>query len=542
MKKAISILFLLWAGLVAVQAQTARWLCKPEYTAIRYLGSGLFKVKGDDGKWGVLDRTGELTVPVAHDSITYLKDDRALLLDASGQGLLGLIDGKGRQIRSFRQGEYYVPADYPYFNEHLLVVSAPGEQYMYYGYLNDKGDLQIPLNYFYAAPFSEGKAMVHYTSNKFGLINTAGAPAVIDNRGFFFMSSPVNGEVLAVMNGRKGGVVSLLRIDNGRFEQVRELENKVIPQRSNDYRTLSCQNGKSYFFDAQMRLTHSSGENFLSQPAGRLSGLPARRAAGKLASFKENGAYGLNYAGAPLLPAQFREIPELYEDAFVLAVSQNGKTGILEIFPEDQARLEVASSTVEFYHSAPQPFSVIVQLPAGVGEAAPFLQAIRPDGTDLPFECTRKEGNRYYMRASYFKPANQPGVESSEAVNIRLGTDNLIYQTGILHVKSVHRVGFSCLEPIAPEFSEPDGSAVVTFSVRSLSGMPSPSARIVVGAAGAGSRTASFQENGAATATLAVQVPEDASRTFTFTVTVSEEGCPSMVKQFTRTIKHYVLQ
>lgn len=541
MKKAISILFLLWAGLAAAPAQTARWLCQPEYTAIGYLGSGLFKVKGENGKWGVLDRTGELTLPVAHDSITYLKDDRALLLDASGQNLLGLIDGRGRLIRSFRQGEYYVTADYPYFNEHLLVVSAPGEQYMYFGYLNDKGDLQIPLNYFYAAPFAEGKAMVHYTSNKFGLINTAGAPAVIDNRSFFFMSSPVNGEVLAVMNGRKGGVVSLLRIDNGRFDEVRELENKVIPQRSNDYRTLSCQNGKSYFFDAQMRLTHSSSENFLSPEAGFPSASPTG-VSGKLASFKENGVYGLTYAGSLLLPAQFREITEVYDDAFALAVHTNGKTGILEVLAKDQVDWEVPSSIVEFYHHTPQPVSVIVQLPAGPEEATPVVQAIRPDGTNLPFECVRQEGNRYYMRALYFKPASEAGVESSEPLNIRFGTDNLIYKTDILLLKSIHRQGFTCLEPVAPEFSEADGSAVVSFSARSLSGRPSPSARLVVSAAGAGSRTVSFQENGTARATLAVQVPEDESRTFTFTVTINEEGCPSMVKQFSRTIKHYVLQ
>lgn len=541
MKKAISILFLVWAGLAAGSAQTVRWLCQPEYRAIRYLGGGLFKVKGENGQWGVLDRTGELTLPLAYDSITYLKDDRALLLDASGQGLRGLIDGRGRLIRSFREGEYYVQADYPYFNERLLVVSAPGEQYMYYGYLNDKGDLQVPLNYFYAAPFSEGKAMVHYPSNKFGLINTAGAPAVIDNRSFFFMSSPVNGEVLAVMNGRKGGVVSLLRIDNGRFDEVRELENKVIPQRSNDYRTLSCQNGRSYFFDAQMRLTHSSNENFLSAAAGSDSASPTG-GSGKLASFKENGVYGLNYAGAPLLPAQFREITEVYDDAFAIAVPTNGKTGILEVLAEGEVSLEVPSSTVEFYHHTPQPVSVIVLLPAGAGETTPVLQATRPDGTDLPFECVRQEGNRYYMRALYFKSGNSPDVESSEAVNIRLGTGNLVYKTDILHFKSVHRPGFSCLEPTVPEFSEADGSAAVTFSVRSLTGTPSSSARVVVNAAGAGSRTASFQENGIAQATLTVQVPEDTSRTFTFTVTVSEEGCPSVVKQFSRTIKHYVLQ
>lgn len=541
MEKTIVILFVLLTGIISADAQTARWLCKPEYTTIRYLGNGLFKVKGENGKWGILDRSGELTLPVEHDSITYLKDDRALVLDASGQALLGLVDGRGRMIRSFQPGEYYVAADYPYFNERLLVVSAAGEQYMYYGYLNDKGDLQIPLNYFYAAPFAEGKAAVHYTSNKFGLINTAGAPAVIDNRSFFFMSSPVNGEVLAVMNGRKGGVVSLLRINKGRFDEVRELENKVLPQRSNDYRTLSCQNGKSYFFDAQMRLTHSSNENFLSPSAAHPSWLPVATS-GKLASFKENGGYGLKYAESPLLPAQFREITGTYEDVFAIAVHKNGKTGILEALPEEQVGLEVPAARVEFHHHTQQPFSVIVHMPGGAGETTPVLQAIRPDGTDLPFECIRKEGNRYYMRALYFKACTEVEKEDTESLSISLTTDDLVYLTDILHLKSIHKQGFSCLDPVAPAFSEPDGTATVKFSVRSLNGVPSGSAHVVVSSAEAGSRTTQFQENGTANVALTVQVPEDTSRTFTFTVTVSEEGCPSLVKQFSRTVKHYVLQ
>lgn len=541
MKKAIPILLFLLAGMGFAGAQTARWLCKPEYTAVRYLGGGLFKVRGENGKWGIVDRRGELTVPLEQDSITYLKDDRALLLDASGQALRGIIDGNGRLVRSFRPGEYYVSADYPYFNEHLLVVSAAGEQYMYFGYLNDKGDLQIPLNYFFAAPFSEGKAAVHYTSNKFGLITSAGAPAVFDNRSFFFMSSPVDGKVLAVMNGRKGGVVSLLRIDNGKFEEIRELENKVIPQRSNDYRMLSCQQGRNYFFDAQMRLTHSSAENFLPPEAEASLPLPVA-SSGKLVAVKAEGGYGLKYAGASLLPAQFKRIEGIYEDEWAIAVHKSGKTGILEVLKEEQAGWEIPAGTVELYHALPQPVSVVVRMPEGAAESIPVLRAIRVDGTDLPFECIRKEGNRYFMRASYFHPGREIDVESVEPMTVSLGTDDLIYQTDTWNLKSVHRQGFSCGEPAAPAFSEPDGSATVRFSVRSLGGKPSGSARVVVSTSEGGSRSAQFQENGMAHVALTVEVPEDASRTFTFTVTVGEEGCPSVTRQFSRTIKHYVLQ
>lgn len=541
MKKAIPILVLALAALASAEAQTARWLCKPTYAAIRYLGNGLFKVKSDNGKWGIVNRSGELTIPVEHDSITYLKDDRALVLDASGQALLGIIDGGGRKIRTFQPGEYFVSADYPYFNEHLLVVSAPGEQYMYFGYLNDKGEVQIPLNYFHAAPFSEGEAAVHYTSNKFGLINSAGAPAVIDNRNFFFMSSPVAGKVLAVMNGRKGGIVSLLSIRNGRFDEDRELENKVIPQRSNDYRTLSCQNGKSYYFDEQIRLTHSSTENFLSAEEAVSTPIPPS-GSGKLTSFKAEGRYGLNYAGTTLLPAQFREIEGIYEEAFAIVRHKNGQTGILEIEKEERAGWEIPSSALEFYHATPEPLSVQVFMPENRESTAPVLRAIRPDGTNLPFECIRKEGNHYYMRTSYFKAEREADVESSESMHISLERDEITYKTGTWNLKSVHRSGFSCLEPRVPAFSEPDGSAAVTFSVRSLHGMPSGSARVTVSGPEAGSRTIQFQANGTAEATLMVRVPEDTSHTFTFTVTVTEEGCPSLVKQFSRTIKHYVLQ
>lgn len=54
------------------------WHIKDNYVDVKYMGNNLFKVKNSNGKWGVINESGETTVEIQYDSITPLVEKRAL--------------------------------------------------------------------------------------------------------------------------------------------------------------------------------------------------------------------------------------------------------------------------------------------------------------------------------------------------------------------------------------------------------------------------------------------------------------------------------
>lgn len=152
---------LIMCGLVllsslGVKAQTVSWVIQPQYTSIEPYSDQLYKVKSGY-QFGLIDKDGQLVVPVMADSITVMRNGHALSLKYTTDGRFKLI-GILHSDLSYTNvmADYYV-SQYPFFSEDLLPVYN-GKNRL--GYIDPNGREVIEFNLVEAYPFCEGIASV----------------------------------------------------------------------------------------------------------------------------------------------------------------------------------------------------------------------------------------------------------------------------------------------------------------------------------------------------------------------------------------------
>ena len=136
----------------------------------------------------------------------------------------------------------------------------------------------------------------------------------------------------------------------------------------------------------------------------------------------------------------------------------------------------------------------------------------------------------YNQGVSYFIPATNFESEVNIPIKINLYIDGMLCKTETKTLTGVHKRAFRVSDANAPEFSDPDGNATITFNVQSLKSEPSSSTKVIV--SGASNQTKRFNGEDLLYFKVPVTIPVESSKTFSFTVTIKEEGCPS----YTRTI------
>ena len=158
MVKRFTICLCLLVCAFVTDAQTMKWLCEPLYDTIEVLNDRLYLVSLD-GKYGILNNSGEVIQALNYDEITPFQEGRALLLRKGSTGyneMVGLIDESGTMIRTF-EGQGIIPSfDYPFYKEGKMVyaTAVKGKSVGYkFGYLDLDGQECIPAKYTYAAPF-----------------------------------------------------------------------------------------------------------------------------------------------------------------------------------------------------------------------------------------------------------------------------------------------------------------------------------------------------------------------------------------------------
>jgi hypothetical protein len=119
----------------------------------------LFPVEKDD-KWGFIDRTGRIVVPLQFDSVNDFHEGLALVtargeklfIDAGGRVIItpqfDIVDNFSEGLAAVNIGETRIP--------NLGLISNPGK----WGYIDKTGKLVIPLKFTHAEDFSEGLAAV----------------------------------------------------------------------------------------------------------------------------------------------------------------------------------------------------------------------------------------------------------------------------------------------------------------------------------------------------------------------------------------------
>ena len=536
--KKITIALLAILYVIPSFSQTMEWHIKDNYVDVKYMGNNLFKVKNSKGKWGVINEYGDTTVAIQYDSITPIVENRALLLDATGKFLSGIISEKGQIIKTFPNNEVFV--SFPYFNEGMLAYSVYAGGYDLFGYLDINGNTLIKPNYYWAAPFNDGKAVIQYKSKNFGLIKKSGGTELNDNRKFKFMSTPVDNKLLIAVGSNRGDEISLVTLgDNGKLNEIEKLEKETgYSVNITDYKTISYQNGHKYYFDNAMRLISSSTGKTFNEPLTYTTSLSSSPNFKKM---REQGGWKVLHLGKTLFQSSFRDISFCGEE-YAIVTSQRNTMGVLKLNNNGNISIQNVPAQAEFYHNDTVKGNIAVNISGLFSSSQVQIGVIglKENNQEEKFNIPAGYNGIYNKEVSYFIPATSFNSEVNIPIKINLYIDEMLCKTETKTLTGVHKRAFRVSDANAPEFSDPDGNATITFNVQSLKSEPSSSAKVVV--SGASNQTKRFNGGDLLYFKVPVTIPVESSKTFSFTVTIKEEGCPSYTRTISRTIKHYDLQ
>ena len=542
--KKITIALLAILYVIPSFSQTMEWHIKDNYVDVKYMGNNLFKVKNSSGKWGVINEYGETTVAIQYDSITPIVENRALLLDNTGQFLRGIINEEGQILNTplnSQMSDNKIFVNFPSFNEGMLAYGVEAGNYYLFGYLDSNGITGIAPDYYWAAPFNDGKAVIqHRKSKNFGLINKSGGTELNDNRKFKFMSTPVNNKLLIAVDSNRGDEISLVTLGaNGKLNEVEKLEKETgYSVNITDYKTISYQNGHKYYFDNAMRLISSSTGKSFNEPLTYTTSLSSSPNFKKM---REQGEWKVLHSGKTLFQSSFRDISFCGEE-YAIVTSQRNTMGVLKLNNNGNISIQNVPAQAEFYHNATVKGNIAVNI-SGLFSSSQVqigVVGLKENNQEEKFNIPAGYNGIYNQELSYFIPATSFDSEVNIPIKINLYIDGMLCKTETKTLTGVHKRAFKVSDANAPEFSDPDGNATITFNVQSLESEPSSSAKVIV--SGASNQTKRFDGEDLLYFKVPVTIPVESSKTFSFTVTIKEEGCPSYTRTLSRTIKHYDLQ
>ena len=541
--KKITIALLAILYVIPSFSQTMEWHIKDNYVDVKYMGNNLFKVKNSNGKWGVINEYGETTVAIQYDSITPIVENRALLLDNTGQFLRGIINEKGQILNTplnSQMSDNKIFVNFPSFKEGMLAYGVETGNYYLFGYLDSNGNTHIAPKYYWAAPFNDGKAVIQYKSKNFGLINKSGGTELNDDRKFKFMSTPVDNKLLIAVGSNRGDEISLVTLGaDGKLNEVEKLEKETgYSVNITDYKSISYQNGHIYYFDNAMRLISSSTGKTFNEPLTYTTSLSSSPDFKKI---REQSGWKVLHSGNTLFQSSFRDISFCGEE-YAITTSQRNTMGVLKLNNNGNISIQNVPAQAEFYHYATVKGNIAVNISGLFSSSQVQIGVIglKENNQEEKFNIPAGYNGVYNQVVSYFIPATSFDSEVNIPIKINLYIDGMLCKTETKTLTGVHKRAFSVSDANAPEFSDPDGSATITFNVQSLESEPSSSAKVIV--SGASNQANRFNGGDLLDFKVPVTIPEESSKTFSFTVTIEEEGCPSYTRTISRTIKHYDLQ
>jgi len=189
------ILLVLWISFMGhlSQAQTV-WVIPAQYDGVGSFSGGLAEVK-QNGKWGFIDKTGQMVItpqftltrkfsdglaPVQQDGKWgFINKSGKIVISPQFEEAYPFSEGLARIIQNKKcgfinlQGKVIIPIQYEdggAFSENLAPVKKNGK----WGYINAQNSWVISPKYESAQSFSEGYAWVGTGESNYGVINTQG--------------------------------------------------------------------------------------------------------------------------------------------------------------------------------------------------------------------------------------------------------------------------------------------------------------------------------------------------------------------------------
>lgn len=534
MKRIIFFFLLILSGVSHLMAQSMEWLCRPgKYSDIQYMGFDLFKVKDNTNKWGIISAQGKEVLSTRYDSITQFVENRALILDKPGRRIIGILDSNGSMIKSF-ENEVLYATSYPHYKEGLLGYKGKNGLC---GYLNAIGEVSIKPRFYLAAPFQNGIATVQYADGGYyGLINKSGGSAIISDTKYRFLSSLVNGRLLAVTSSSRGGdLLRVMELEVNKLKATKTLEKKMFVDLSDDFTYLVSQNGHHYFIDSQWRITGANypfklpyqiadKQIFITESSELLSKQDTR-----------NGVQ-ITYMGKPILEHSFDRV-KTYEKKYAIVSAKDKSIGILKLNPS--AGIEIFDPVQVFvFNHNPLPSAITANLdeiePSQYVEVDVDIKDVNPnqlkcyineDGY-LRYAPLREQSNGdWRIHIPYFHPDTLFDNIIQKNIDIAITYDGLEWMHRTVKLATKHEPGYDI------SISSNMRQDKLEITVQSIKGNSGRQARIEV----TGQET-TYINGDKKIISIPVNVPKGESATFTYTVTVAEEGCPIIKETVSKTI------
>lgn len=518
-------------AITEANGQVMEWMIQPSYKDIVYLGNDLYKVKGFNDKWGIFNTIkGELTVPAEYENISPIVEDRILILDAQGERLYGIVDKQGYPVATLipanQKPDIVVMKDYPYYSDGLLVVGHPAGQYYNYGYVDKQGNQKIKLKYLYACPFNHGQAMVYTTEGTYQIIDQEGNFSYKGNKRIAFMSNPQNGIfVLATKDNR----ISKVRLEASNFKELEVIEKgqTVHVDNATFYKNIysTGPNAKNYNFDNAFHYIEGSAPSVVSPIKTMVE------SSGKLKKQKGGWLYGISYNNEQVLPEQFKAV-KVFDDEYAVVTMENNSVGLLRINPSGKISLDTSSTSIEFAHH--QEISIPVNVTCGNMMSRPEIELAIVDGNqNRTFRCIGSG----QVQIPFYEAHNQIGEETSKTMEIEMKANNLKLGRKSINITSSHQAGFMINIGRFPTYSDKRGVATVYVSISSVGGAPSESAMAIINGA-----KHSFNGMTQLSVPVHFSIATGQIKNCSVSVTVTENGCPSVSSSKNGTVKSYSLQ
>ena len=401
------------------------------------------------------------------------------------------------------------------------------------------GNVSIRPRFYLAAPFQNGIATVQYADGDgyYGLINKSGGSAIISDTKYRFLSSLVDGQLLAVTSSSRGGdLLRIMKLDVNRLKAIKTLEKKMFVELSDDFTYLVSQNGHHYFIDSQWRITGANysfklpyqvvdKQTFITESAELLSKQDTKK------------GVQITYMGKPILEHSFDRV-ETYEKKYAIVSAKDKSIGILKLNPS--AGIEVSEPTQVFvFNHNPLPSVLTKNLdeiePEQYIEVAVDIKDVNPkqlkcyineDGYLRYAPLKQQNNGDWKIHLPYFQPDTKFDNIVSNNIDIAITYDGLEWMHRTVKLTTKHEPGYDI------SISGGNvGQSKLNITVQSIKGVPNRKTRIDV----TGQET-TYLSGGKKVISIPVNVPEGESRTFTYTVTVAEEGCPVIRKTVSKTI------
>ncbi len=525
-----------------VAAQSMEWLCKPGiYSDIQYMGNELFKVKDGNNKCGIISSENRVVVEVKYDSITHFVENRALILDKNGNRIIAILDSTGEILKSFENDQIYTTV-YPYYKEGFLSFKDSNGLC---GYLNNKGNISINAKFYLAAPFNNEIATVQYAEGNgyYGLINKSGGSAFISDTKYRFLSTVVDGKLFAVTSSSRGGdLLRVMEVKGNQLKAVKTIESKMFVDISDDFTYLVSQNGHHYYIDNQWRITRANYDYNIPYNIEDKSFLVTEHMEYLSKQRCENGLQ-ITYLGQPILEHSF-DFVKIYEKKYAIVNTREQTIGILKLNTLAEVKLEEPLSPFVFYHNTElinktdsidlfdekHYIKVIVDI-KDINTELVKCYLIEKD--KLLYAPLKQYNGKWNLYIPYFKADTQFNNIISPKIKLLFVYDDLEWLHKTLKLSTKHEPGYDIFISGSDNTNEM-GQGLINITVKTKNGVPQVQPNIEV----SGRKTITMRGAKKVISIPIDNIPKGESRTFTYSVTVSEDGCPSVRKTVSKTIIH----